>query len=34
MIVETEKEDYDKMIEEAVKRLKEDALYLKPEKYK
>ena len=34
MIVETEEEDHDKVIEEVVKRLKEDNLYLKPEKYK
>jgi len=32
MIVETEEEDYDKVIEEVVKRLKKDNLYLKPEK--
>jgi len=34
MIVETEEEDYNEVIEEVVKRLKEDALYLKLEKYK
>ena len=34
MIIETKEEDYDEVIEEVVKRLKEDALYLKPEKYK
>jgi len=32
MIVETEEENYDKVIEEVVKRLKKDNLYLKPEK--
>ena len=34
MIVEIEKEDHNEVIEEVVKRLKEDNLYLKPEKYK
>ncbi len=34
IIVETEKEDHNEVIEEVVKRLKEDNLYLKPEKYK
>ena len=34
MIVEMEKEGYDEVVEEVVKRLAENNLYIKPEKYK
>jgi len=35
VIVETEEEkEYDKVVEEVIKRLAENDLYLKPEKYK
>jgi len=34
MIVETEIEEHDKIVEEVVKQLVENDLYVKPEKYK
>jgi len=34
MIVKTEKEEYDKVVKEVVKRLIENNLCIKPEKYK